>query len=288
MSFTPFPDRSGRSARPGQEPVTDVGGGRARRSKILRRLTGLGALVLALAVLGVGYSAFAPGGNTTAAADSADAATIAHGKALFDRSCITCHGENLQGVAGRGPSLIGAGQADVYFQLSTGRMPAKANGAQMPSTFPVFTKEKNIDAIAAYVQSMGGGAKLPDSVDAADASVSKGGELYRLNCASCPNFTGKGGALSQGKHAPPLGGATNKEIYAAMLSGPENMPTFSNGQLTPNEKLDIIKYVRTADDAVPSGGYDLGGFGPAPEGLVAFLVGMGVIVSITLWSGSRS
>lgn len=263
------------------------GGRPRRRSKTARRITGLVGLVLALAVLGVGYSAFAPTGNT-ASADSVDASTIAHGKDLYDRSCISCHGSNLQGVDGKGPSLIGAGQAMTYFQLSTGRMPAKANGAEMPSAIPFFKSEKDIDAIAAYVQSMGGGAQLPGTVDIANADLSKGAELYRLNCASCHNFTGKGGALSQGKYAPPLDKATDTEIYAAMLSGPENMPTFSDAQLTPTEKLDIIKYVRASTDTISPGGYDLGGFGPAPEGLVAFLVGMGVIVSITLWSGSRS
>ncbi|MBN9611651.1 MAG: cytochrome C [Actinobacteria bacterium 69-20] len=270
-----------------EDGVQAHSGGRfRRRSKALRRITGLVGLVLALAVLGVGYSAFAPTGNS-AAAGPVDAETIAHGKSLFDTSCISCHGANLEGVDGKGPSLIGAGQAAVYFQLATGRMPAKANGAQMPRAIPVFD-QKGIDAIAAYVQSMGGGAQLPGSIDIANADLAKGAELYRLNCASCHNFTGKGGALSQGKYAPPLNQATNTEIYAAMLSGPENMPTFSDAQLTPTEKLDIIKYVRASNDTISPGGYDLGGFGPAPEGLIAFLVGMGVIVSITLWSGSRS
>ena len=32
----------------------------------------------------------------------------------------------------------------------------------------------------------------------------RGGELFRLNCASCHNFTGRGGALSSGKFAPTL------------------------------------------------------------------------------------
>lgn len=263
------------------------GGRRPRRTKAFRRITSLAALVLALAFLGVGYAAFAPTGNT-AAADAVDAETIAHGKALYDQSCISCHGANLEGVDGKGPSLIGAGQAATYFQVATGRMPAKANGAQMPRAIPFFSDESDIDALAAYVQSVGGGAQLPSQIDIGNADLAKGAELYRLNCASCHNFTGKGGALSQGKFAPPLDDATDREMYAAMLSGPENMPTFSESQLTPSEKLDIIKYVRASVDTVSPGGYDLGGFGPAPEGLIAFLVGMGVIVSITLWSGSRS
>ncbi len=258
-----------------------------RRSKAMRRLTGFAALLFALVTLGLGYSLLAPAGNTTASAAAADPATIATGKQLYDRSCITCHGENLQGVPDRGVSLIGVGEAAAYFQLATGRMPAKAAGAQNPRAIPVFN-DKEITAIAAYVQSMGGGPQAPDGDLRNDAALSKGAELYRLNCASCHNFTGRGGALSQGKYAPPLSAATDKEIYTAMLSGPENMPTFSDAQLTPSEKMAIISYVQSNNESIPPGGYDLGGFGPAPEGLIAFLVGMVAIVSITLWSGSRS
>ncbi len=245
-------------------------------------------MLFALVALGVGYSAFAPSGNQAASASSADQQTLDHGKELYDRSCISCHGSNLQGVEGKGPSLIGIGQAMTYFQLATGRMPAKANGAEMPRAIPFFKDEADIDAISAYVQSMGGGAEIPEGSLRADAELSKGAELYRLNCASCHNFTGRGGALSQGKTAPPLDQATDKEIYAAMLSGAESMPKFSDAQLTPNEKKAIISYVRASTDSASPGGYDLGGFGPAPEGLIAFLVGMGAIVSITLWTGSRS
>ena len=269
------------------ETASGPGGRFRRRSKATRRLTGLAVLLFALVALGFGYSALAPSGNSAAAADPADPATIATGKQLYDRSCITCHGQNLQGVQGRGVPLIGVGQASVYFQLATGRMPAKANGAEMPRAIPVFN-ETQIDAIAAYVQSMGGGPQVPGGDLRNDAALSKGAELYRLNCASCHNFTGKGGALSQGKYAPPLDQATDKEMYAAMLSGPESMPTFSDAQLTPSEKKAIISYVRASVDTLSPGGYDLGGFGPAPEGLIAFLVGMGAIVAITLWSGSRS
>lgn len=45
-------------------------------------------------------------------------------------SCITCHGANLQGVSDRGPSLVGVGDAAVYFQVSSGRMPAARGEAQ--------------------------------------------------------------------------------------------------------------------------------------------------------------
>ncbi len=78
--------------------------------------------------------------------------------------------------------------------------------------------------------------------------VARGGDLFRLNCASCHNFTGKGGALSSGKYAPELGTANPAQIYAAMLSGPQNMPKFSDRQLTPDEKKDIVAYIKMATE----------------------------------------
>ena len=50
----------------------------------------------------------------------------------------------------------------------------------------------------AYVQANGGGPTLP-SGDLRDGDLAEGGELFRLNCASCHNFVGEGGALSLGQ-----------------------------------------------------------------------------------------
>ncbi len=49
--------------------------------------------------------------------------------------------------------------------------------------------------------------------------VAKGSELFRMNCASCHNFTGRGGALSSGKYAPPLAPANEQEIYRKQRPG---------------------------------------------------------------------
>ena len=82
------------------------------------------------------------------------------GHQLFATSCVTCHGANLQGVTDRGPSLIGVGSAAAYFQVSTGRMPATGQGAEQTAKPNKFT-EAQTEAIAAYVQSVGGGPELP-------------------------------------------------------------------------------------------------------------------------------
>ena len=180
-------------------------------------------LLVALAIAGTAAAVFTPRAQV-AQADESNAA-LKLGKQLFDTSCVSCHGANLQGVPERGPSLIGVGEAAVYFQVSTGRMPAMSLNSQAPSKAPAFT-ENQIDALGAYVQANGGGPERPINPDGSlksneqlrDGSIARGGDLFRLNCASCHNFTGKGGALSSGKYAPDLGEATPQQIYTAMLT----------------------------------------------------------------------
>jgi ubiquinol-cytochrome c reductase cytochrome c subunit len=191
-----------------------------RRSKQRRRLANVAGLLTGLILTGALYSVFAP---AQAADDGAsESAAEAAGRELYERSCITCHGENLEGVPNRGPSLIGVGEAAVYFQVHTGRMPLARQEADASEKPPVFSDEE-IDQLMAYVQANGGGPTLP-SGDLRDGDLAEGGELFRLNCASCHNFVGEGGALSSGKSAPSLKDADDLEIYAAMLTGPENKP----------------------------------------------------------------
>jgi ubiquinol-cytochrome c reductase cytochrome c subunit len=240
-------------------------------------------LGLALGVVGIGYAAVAP--SSDAGGPSAD---VQAGQQLYQRACIACHGANLQGVPGRGPSLLGVGEAAVYFQVATGRMPAAGQGAQEPRKPPRFT-EQEVDQIAAYVQSVGGGPQLPvDVIDRDPQNLGEGGELFRLNCAQCHNFAGRGGALSSGKHAPGLGNSTDRIIYAAMLTGPENMPVFGDNQLTPDQKRAIVNYVQTLKASKDPGGHGLGRLGPVPEGIVIWVVGIGALMFIMLWIGAKS
>src|SRR6478752_7975964 len=109
-----------------------------RGSKAFRRITGSLALLFGLLTVGFAYAALSPSPQT-AQASSVDPAQIAAGEQLYNNSCITCHGSNLQGVQDRGPSLIGVGQAATYFQLSTGRMPAVEDAAQMVRKPPWFS-----------------------------------------------------------------------------------------------------------------------------------------------------
>ena len=263
------------------------------RRRLRRRLSAAMLLLLGLLVAG-GLAATLTPTPQVAVADEESLALLRTGKQLFETSCVTCHGANLQGVPDRGPSLIGTGEAAAYFQVSTGRMPAMRGEAQAPQKAPNFDPHQ-IDAIGAYVQANGGGPIVPrnDNGEIAQDSlvghdVARGGDLFRLNCASCHNFTGKGGALSSGKYAPDLSNADPSQIYTAMLSGPQNMPKFSDRQLSPEEKRDIVAYVREATHTPNPGGYGLGGFGPTPEGMAVWIIGMVAVIGVSMWIGSRA
>jgi ubiquinol-cytochrome c reductase cytochrome c subunit len=270
---------------------------RGPRSRFRRRVAGALALGIGLLTAGGLYAAFAPQPQV-ATAQEGDAALIAQGEQIYNNTCVTCHGSNLQGVQDRGPSLIGVGDAAVYFQVSTGRMPLARQEAQAQrkppaAQFDPNTEEgaHNIDALGAFVQANGGGPTRPNVEGLAlrGDDPARGGELFRLNCASCHNFTGRGGALSSGKFAPTLDPATEMDIYTAMLTGPQNMPKFSDRQLAPEEKEDIIAYVKSVTNGNNNpGGDPLGGIGPVSEGLVAFIVGIAAMVGFAMWLGAKS
>jgi ubiquinol-cytochrome c reductase cytochrome c subunit len=266
--------------------------GRRPRSRMRRRVTGALALALALGSVGVAYATVAaaatPKAQAAANAPANESVDVRMGRQLYETSCITCHGQNLQGVLNRGPSLIGVGSASVYFQVSTGRMPVARQEAQAEQKEPKFS-ETQAEQIGAYVQSVGGGPEIPTgNLRGDDANLAEGGELFRLNCASCHNFAGRGGALSAGKYAPPLADATDKVLWTAMLSGPQNMPVFSDNQLTTEQKQAITNYVLTLNDQRDPGGSSIGRLGPVPEGLVIWVVGIGAIMLMILWIGAKS
>ena len=267
---------------------------RGAPSRTRRRLGAAVRMLAALALAGGVYTAFAPGAfaedNTTQLS-----ATAQEGKQLYDNSCIVCHGRDAQGVDGRGPSLIGVGSAAVEFQVGTGRMPMTRQEAQAEKKKPQFDKTQT-KQLAQYIQELGGGPQLPaDGIYTEDLNqnpdaLARGGELFRVNCTSCHGFGGAGGALSSGKYAPSLHNVSPEHIYAAMLTGPQNMPVFGDNELTPEQKRQIITYitVQLQEDKDPGGIFNLGRYGPVTEGLVIFGVGIVILVFTALWIAGKS
>jgi ubiquinol-cytochrome c reductase cytochrome c subunit len=259
--------------------ATRLGGWLRKRAGRASRVV---LLLVALGLIGGAYATFAP---SSQADDTSSSIAVREGQKLYNQTCISCHGQNAQGVKDRGPSLIGVGSAAVDFQVSTGRMPLARQEAQAQRKPPAFNQEQT-DQLAAYIQSIGGGPQVPDGDLRGDEAL--GGELFRVNCSSCHAFSANGGALSSGKYAPSLDKATDKQMYEAMLTGPQNMPVFGDNQLTPDQKDDIIAYVQTQKKDVDPGGWGIGRLGPAPETVVIFAIGIVLCLFGALWIAGKS
>lgn len=262
-------------------------------------LAGIAVLLLGLLISGSLYTAFSP-----AQAQGQASATdqVAKGKELFLVSCATCHGKNGEGIPTLregyqlGPTLVGVGAAAVDFQVGTGRMPMAQPAAQAPRKPPVFNDEETA-ALAAYVASLAPGPAVPKASDYSldglseaqrEEAISRGGQIFLTNCTACHNYSGSGGAMPRGGYAPSLKGVEGKYIYEAMLTGPQNMPNFSNGNLSPDEKRDVIAYLGSVQDTPAYAGFTIGDFGPVPEGLLAWLAGIGSLVGAAVWIASHT
>ena len=243
-------------------------------------------VLMALSLLGALYAGLAAPQSAAQEDEPRSQSTeIEEGRQLYLTGCSTCHGLQLQGGAG-GPSLIGVGASAVIFQVESGRMPLYAGVQQAPRKQPRYSLEE-IDAMAEYIQANGGGPTLPEG-DLTDGDLQLGGALFRTNCASCHNFAGSGGALTYGKYAPELTQSSARVIYTAMQHGPESMPRYSDAQLLPEEKRAITRFVRYTAESGNPGGAGLGRYGPTAEGLLAWVLGITVLVGLTLWIGARS
>jgi ubiquinol-cytochrome c reductase cytochrome c subunit len=257
-------------------------------------------LVLLFALLTVGglYTVFSPAQATQTASSEEQ---VAQGRELFLVSCAFCHGQNGEGVKTEngnqiGPSLVGVGAAAVDFQVGTGRMPMAQPGAQAevkPETFD----DDEIAALAAYVASLGPGPAIPDESDYSieglsdeerEAAITRGGQIFLTNCTACHNFEGSGGAMPRGGHAPALHETSARHIYEALLTGPQAMPNFGNGNLSPDEKRDVIAYLYSLREMPDYGGFGLGGLGPVPEGMAAWLLGIGLCVGAAVWIAAHT
>ncbi len=255
-----------------------------RRSPLMAAILLIGALL----VVGGGYAVVGSVQPASASLAVGSETQVEKGRQLYLEGCSSCHGLEAQGGTS-GPTLIGVGAASVHFQVSTGRMPLAAPGAQAPPKENVYSEE-DIAAMAAYIASLAPGPAIPTAqqLDYADADVAFGGELFRINCAQCHQAAGQGGALTQGKYAPNLMESSPQVIYEAMLTGPQNMPVFSDQQLPEGDKQAIIAYIRALQDAPSPGGLNLGRFGPVTEGVFLVTALFAALIAAAVWIGMKS
>ena len=257
-----------------------------RRGRADRRRTA-GLAVAAAAGLAVAVTTI-----VAASASSAPPARVAAqtgegdqsaGRRLYLTGCSTCHGPDGHGTD-RGPTLVGVGAASADFYLSTGRMPLDEPRDQALRKPPAYTRAE-IDHLVAYVASLGPGVEIP-KVDPASGDLPTGNELYSNNCAPCHSSAGAGGALGHAVIAPNLQKATSTQIAEAIRVGPGSMPVFGPEALDEHQVASIVRYVRYLQDPRDEGGLGLGHLGPLPEGFVAWLVGLGLMLIAIRWIGT--
>ena len=261
-----------------------------KRLSKYRRHRAAAPLLLVVALLGIGTTfSVASASIKQTPSTFARSAAIDEGKQIFLKGCSSCHGLNAEGGS-IAPSLIGVGAASVDFQVGTGRMPMADMSTQAARKRPVYNAEQTA-ALVAYVSSLAPGPAIPTEAVLnyeRDGNTAQGGELFRNNCAMCHNFAGQGGALTEGKYAPTLMGVEPKYIYEALITGPQSMPVFSDKTITPAEKLSLIKWIKSAEAEPNLGGATMGRIGPVTEGLLGWILGLGLLIAVAVWLTTKA
>lgn len=251
---------------------------------------GVALLLLGLLITGGLYAAATTinEAQATNTPEGYSASDVEEGERLFVANCATCHGVNAEGTDA-GPSLVGAGAASVDFQVGTGRMPMQMQGPQAQQKPKQFNDEQTMQ-LSAYVASLGAGPAVPEDeyLDIDQGDPARGGELFRINCAMCHNAAAAGGALTEGKFAPSLHGVDERHIYEAMTTGPQNMPVFNDANIPPEDKRDVIAFLKTYESQGTPGGFSLGFLGPVSEGLFIWTGGLALLIASMVWLTSRS
>ena len=241
----------------------------------MTRIAAAGLGLVALLVAGVALLA-----QPATVAQTGEAGSVERGARLYEATCATCHGTRGEGIGGW-PPIAGAGAAAADFQLRTGRMPFTQEPGEQAQRKPPAYDEQEIRDLVAFVASLGNGPPIPE-VALDEDLLPRGQQLFATNCAPCHGASGNGGALGGGAIAWPLTDAPPRIVAEAMVIGPGQMPAFD----WPADDRDaVVTYVEYLRDAPSPGGFAIGGIGPVPEGFVAWLIGIGVLVLIVYLIG---
>jgi ubiquinol-cytochrome c reductase cytochrome c subunit len=245
-------------------------------ARLLSRIVRIGLL---LAVLGQIAWSFRPA-PSRALTDQARA-----GEELFQANCSTCHGLDALGTAS-GPSLAGVGPASVDFMLSTGRMPLANPADQSERGDPKFSPTQ-IAAIVTYLEALVPGGEPIPTVDTSQGDLVRGAAVFLENCAGCHGAGGSGDSVGGGQIAPSLTAADPVQIAEAIRVGPGVMPRFGPETLDQADVDSIARYLVWIRSNADEGGAQLGRVGAVAEGLVAVVIGLGLLILVIRLTGSK-
>lgn len=196
------------------------------------------------------------------------------GAAIFQQHCAKCHGDRGQGVNAvvtfAGPCIQAEhnpGKVMMAMEVGPSHMPSFARVLSIPEMHAVSRYVTEQLAVIPLVQ----------------GDVGKGGELFRIYCASCHRTAVRGGALAfTDVNAPALTHKSKTLIAGAIRSGPGPMPAFPKSVLDDQQLASVVEYVRTVQHPPTPGGNPLHFFGPVPEGFVACVSAL-LLILVTGW-----
>lgn len=215
------------------------------------------------------------------------AKALAEGRTLYETHCASCHGTDLNGTK-RVPSLQSSGGAGVDFYLVTGRMPNVNDSVQAIHTEPHFNP-RQIGAIDAYVSSRAKRTTAIPNVTLDPKQLQRGRQLFEYNCEACHGAAAEGATAGTSWIALPLYRATPTEVGEAIRIGPGVMPRFTAAQLSDNDIDAVATYVHylTVNPGT-YGGVTMDYLGPAAEGLVGGILGVGALFWVIFFTGTKA
>jgi alcohol dehydrogenase (cytochrome c) len=189
-----------------------------------------GWLTMAAAVAGAALAA--QQSDTTRNPFGASATAVAEGRALYDRTCQSCHGSG--GQSDRGPALNtgrfsrGQEDGDLFRVVREG-----IAGTQMPAHRAL--SDDQIWFLVAYVRSLGAGSPVGRAADLLPVNGNRadGEALFfgRAGCATCHQVNGRGGLV--GPDLTTVGLAGPSAVRQKMLTPNSPMPALADGRARP-------------------------------------------------------
>jgi ubiquinol-cytochrome c reductase cytochrome c subunit len=267
-----------------------------RRTMIL--FAGIAVLALLLVPASSGASGAAGVRAQTSGGAGGQPTQEQRGRQLYLQSCASCHGPDPNGPSEYStvPSLKDVGgAAAVDWAVRTGRMPFESTKGPAIARGKSRFNEQDTRALAAYVGRATGDALIPE-VNQNQGNVAEGRALYSQACAACHGMNGAGSALGGENIAPSMLGVSQEDIAEAIKIGPGQMPPgggLPNYTPTDTQSIarvnDVAAYVEALNrDRFNRGGAPIGGKGPVPEGFVAWVIGLGLLILGIRWLGSRT
>lgn len=211
-----------------------------------------------------------------------------HGKALYVRYCIFCHGPDGDGRGESAPYLnpkprdftkalfkcrsTPSGSlpldSDLYDTISRG-----VHASGMPSWKPLLRQER-VDLVA-YIKTFSSAfqeekpaapVEIPPEPPATADSIQRGAQVFQsMNCWSCHGKDGRGHGPSAASLADSKGdpitpfdftrgsrfkcGESNRDMFRDLVTGLDGTPMPSFGAaMTTDQRWDVVHYIRSLND----------------------------------------